>query len=453
MSIVESYALHRNLLHTPARAVRGDGPYIIDSNGKRYLDGCGGAAVSCLGHGHSRVVAAIQKQAAQLPYAHTTFFTTDVLEELAETLVTGAPGMGKAMLLSGGSEAVEAALKLSRQYFVESGQPKRHLFIARRQSYHGNTLGALAVGGNEWRREAFRPLLVAGHHIAPCFEYRERQKDESQADYGERVAMELEEKILELGPDQVAGFVAETVVGATAGAVTAVPGYFKRIREICDKYGAHLILDEVMCGVGRTGTFMAYEQESIVPDLVTMAKGLAAGYQPIGALLCKEHISETLKNGSGFFQHGHTFMGHALAMAASLETQRVIREENLLENVLRRGKSIRKRLRDALAGHANVGDVRGRGLFIGVELVADSDSKEVFDPLDKIHKKIQTAAMERGLLCYAMGGTIDGRRGDHVLIAPPYNIDDTHQRELVDRFVAAVDATFANYRKSCRATT
>ena len=420
--------------------MKGDGAHLIDDTGKRYLDASGGAAVSCLGHSHPAVIEAIQMQVGQLPYAHTSFFTTDVLEELAETLVKGAPGMAKVLLLSGGSETVEAALKLSRQYFLESGEPDRHLFIARRQSYHGNTLGALAVGGNEWRRESFRPLLVAGHHIAPCFEYRERHSEETQEEYGARAAQELEDKIIELGPKNVADFVVETVVGATAGAVAAVPGYFARIREICDRYGIHLILDEVMCGTGRTGSMMAYEQEHITPDLVTMAKGLAAGYQPVGALLCTDKIIETIRSNSGFFQHGHTFMGHATAVAASLATQKAIREENLLANVVERGKAIRAQLRTAFANHPNIGDVRGRGLFIGVEFVANRDSKQPFDPAAKTHNRIQLKAMDNGLLCYGMGGTIDGRRGDHILIAPPYNLTVAEEAELVEKLVASVNA-------------
>ena len=432
-----SKALHRSLLRNPPHAVKGDGPYLIDASGKRYLDACGGAAVSCLGHSHPEVIAAIQKQVETLPYAHTSFFTTDVLEELADTLVEGAPGMGKVMLLSGGSESIEAALKLSRQYFLESGEPDRHLFIARRQSYHGNTLGALAVGGNEWRRESFRPLLVAGHHIAPCFEYRERLETETQDEYSARVCVELEEKIIDLGPQNVAGFVAETVVGATAGAVVATPGYFRRIREICDRYGIHLILDEVMCGTGRTGSMMAYQQEHIIPDIVTMAKGLAAGYQPVAALLCRADIVGTIRNNSGFFQHGHTFMGHATAVAASLATLRAIKNENLLENVVKRGKQIQAGLRDALGNHPNVGDIRGRGLFIGVELVANRETKEPFDASLKTHNKVQKAAMDNGLLCYGMGGTIDGRRGDHVLIAPPYNLSESQQKEVVYKFTAS----------------
>jgi len=434
-----SHVIHRHLRVAPPRAARGDGMYIVDTEGKYYLDGCGGAAVSCLGHSHPAIVAAMQQQVRQLPYAHTSFFTTDVMESLAERLTEAAPGMDSVLLVSGGSEAIEAALKLSRQYFVEAGEPSRRLFIARRQSYHGNTLGALAVGGNEWRRKNFAPLMVPGNHISPCFEYRGRQDDESQFDFGQRVANELQVKIEELGPENVAAFVAETVVGATSGAVPPVPGYFERVRDICDRYGIHLILDEVMCGTGRTGTMMAYEQEDIVPDIVTIAKGLAAGYQPIGALLCRAQITEAIRNGSGFFQHGHTFMGHATAVAASLATLNVIRDERLLDNVIEQGDGIRKQLRAALAEHPNVGDIRGRGLFIGVEFVADRDSKEPIDPDRKTHNRVQRAAFTNGLMCYGMGGTIDGRYGDHILLAPPYNIESSQADELVSKFVAAVE--------------
>ncbi|MDJ0709433.1 MAG: aspartate aminotransferase family protein [Woeseiaceae bacterium] len=433
-----SHVLHRSLLQAPAQAVQGDGMYVVDADGNRYLDGCGGAAVSCLGHSHPAVIEAIRAQAERLPYAHTSFFTTDAMESLAEKLVAGAPGMAKVLLVSGGSEATEAALKLSRQYFVEAGEPERHLFIARRQSYHGNTLGALATGGNEWRREKFAPIMVPGHHIGPCYEYRDRSADESLDDYGLRVANELEVKLEELGPRNVAAFVAETVVGATAGAVAAVPGYFSRVRDICDRHGVHLILDEVMCGTGRTGTMMAYEQEDIVPDIVCMAKGLAGGYQPVGALLCRGEITDTIRSGSGFFQHGHTFMGHATAVAASLATLKVIEDEALLRNVRGRGVSLLSQLRDAFSDHPNVGDVRGRGLFIGVEFVADRKTKAPLDPAGKSHNRVQKAAMRRGLMVYGMGGTVDGRAGDHILLAPPYIIDENHELELVEKLSAAV---------------
>ncbi len=435
-----SYVLHRHLQHRPPRARSGEGVYVVDARGKRYLDGCGGAAVSCLGHNHPAIIAAMHRQVETLPYAHTSFFTTDVMEELAEELVGRAPGMDKVLLISGGSEAIEAALKLSRQYFVEAGEPDRHLFIARRQSYHGNTLGALAVGGNEWRRRHFAPLMVPGNHISPCIAYRGMQPGETEDAYGERVALELERKIQELGPAKVAAFVAETVVGATAGAVPAVPGYFRRIREICDAHGIHLILDEVMCGTGRTGTMMAYEQEGIFPDLVTMAKGLAAGYQPIGALLCRREITDTIREGSGFFQHGHTFMGHATAVAASLATLKVIEEEHLLQNVMDQGRAIRAMLRESLQDHPNVGEIRGRGMFIGVEFVADRETKAPLDAERKTHNVVQRHAFENGLMVYGMGGTIDGRDGDHVLIAPPYILSNAHAGELVGKLTEAINA-------------
>ncbi len=435
-----SHVLHRSLLSDPPLAVRGDGLFIIDEKGNRYLDACGGAAVSILGHNNERVIDAIRRQTEALPYAHTMFFSTTALEELGDTLVADAPGMEKVLFVSGGSEAVEAALKLSRQYFVEIGEPQRHLFIARKQSYHGNTLGALAVGGNQWRRRLFAPLLKQGNHISPCFEYRWRNGDESREAYGLRAADELEAKIQELGPENVAGFVAETVMGATVGAVPAVPGYFTRIREICDRYGIHLILDEVMCGTGRTGSLFAYEQENIVPDIVTLAKGLAAGYQPIGALLTQGYLSESIKTGSGFFQHGHTFMGHATAVAAALATLRVIDDENLLANVTARGASLKSKLQAALGDHAHVGDIRGRGLFIGIEFVKNRDTKEPFDPDLKIHQRVMTQAMGEGLLCYGMGGTVDGRLGNHILIAPPYTIEEPHEDEIVTKMSAAVAA-------------
>ncbi len=425
---------------TPPVAVGGDGPYLVDADGKRYLDACGGAAVSILGHNHARIVTAIRRQAERLPYAHSSFFTTEIVEALATRLVARAPGMGKVLLLSGGSEAIEAALKLARQYFVETGEPERRFFIARRQSYHGNTLGALAVGGNEWRRRPFAPLLVDGHHVAPCFEYRGRRGGESAEAYGLRVADELETKLLELGPERVAAFVAETVVGATAGAVPPVAGYFRRIREICDRYGVLLVLDEVMCGTGRTGSLFACEQEGIEPDMVAIAKGLAAGYQPIGALLAREKIVAAIRSGSGFFQHGHTFMGHALAAAAANETLAVIDDDNLLDNVRLRGASLLGALQEAFADHPRVGDVRGRGLFLGVEFVADRETKAPFAPAMKIHRQVRDAALERGLMVYAMGGTVDGRHGDHLLLAPPYTIDAGHETELVERLHAAVHA-------------
>ena len=441
MNETTSHVFHRRPKASLPVAHHGEGVFIVDSEGKRYLDASGGAAVSCLGHSHPAVIEAIKTQVERIAFAHTAFFTTEAMEELAELLVADAPaGLGRAYFVSGGSEAMEAALKLARQYFVEIGEPDRRHFIARRQSYHGNTLGALAVGGNAWRRRPFEPLLIETHHIAPCYAYRDRRVEESDEDYGRRVADELEATILELGPETVIGFVAEPVVGATAGAVPPVPGYFRRIREICDRHGVLLILDEVMCGMGRTGTLYACEQDGVSPDILFMAKGLGAGYQPIGAMLIADRIAEAIVAGSGFFQHGHTYMGHATACAAALAVQRAIRDEGLLANVRRQGARLRAALEDRFANHAHVGDIRGRGLFLGLELVADRATKAPFDPDLKLNARIKAEAMARGLICYPMGGTIDGRRGDHVLLAPPFIVADADVAAIVERLGDAVDA-------------
>lgn len=434
-----THVFHRNPKQQLDFAVRGQGIELFDQNNKGYIDASGGAAVSCLGHGHPVVIQAIKDQLDNIAYAHSSFFTTQAAEDLADFLTSRAPGdLNHVYFLSGGSEAVEAALKLARQYFVEIGQPTRRHFIARRQSYHGNTLGALAIGGNAWRREPFLPLLVPAHHVAPCYAYRDQLAGETQEQYAERLAQELEQKILELGPENVAAFVAETVVGATAGAVAPVKTYLQRIRQVCDRYGVLLILDEVMSGMGRTGHLFACAEDGVAPDIITIAKGLGAGYQPIGAMIASSKIYDAILAGSGFFQHGHTYMGHATACAAALAVQQVIEQDHLLTNVLARGEQLRAELRSALAQHPNVGDVRGRGLFVGVEFVQDKASKATLDPAQKTHAKLKKQAMQNGLLMYPMGGTIDGVHGDHVLLAPPFICTDADISEIVARFVSTV---------------
>ena len=438
------HVFYRHTRSEPPVAVRGDGVYIVDAGGKRYLDASGGAAVSSLGHNHPRVIEAIKAQLDSLAFAHTGFFTSEPAETLADELIAGAPdGLERVYFVSGGSEAVEAALKIARQYFLERGEPGRRRFVARRQSYHGNTLGALAVGGNMWRREPFDPLLCESHHIAPCYPYRDRRNHESEEEYGLRVADELEEKLLELGPESVIGFICEPVVGATLGAVPAVPGYLSRIREICDTYGVLLIFDEVMCGMGRTGTLYACEHDGVAPDLLVAAKGLGAGYQPIGAMLVSERIYSAIEQGSGFFQHGHTYMGHPTACAAGVAVQQVIRDEGLLARVRDQGERLALALTERFGNHAHVGDIRGRGLFQGLEIVADRTTKEPFEPDARVHARIKQLALENGLICYPMGGTIDGVRGDHVLLAPPFIIEDAHTEELVDKLGRSVDAAVA----------
>jgi adenosylmethionine-8-amino-7-oxononanoate aminotransferase len=437
-----SNIIHRNLRVTPPVAVRGEGIYLFDKSGKKYLDASGGAAVSCVGHSHPDVLAAMHAQIDQLAYAHTGFFTTDVSETLAELLVKTAPeGLNNVYFVSGGSEAMEASLKLARQYFVEIGQPQRTRFIGRRQSYHGNTLGALAVGGNEWRRRQFAPLLADVLRVSPCYEYRDRKASETQAQYTQRLLQEIEQTIIAAGPETIIGFCAETVGGATSGAVPPTPGYFEGVRALCDRYGILWIADEVMCGMGRCGTLHTVEQEGATPDLLVIAKGLGGGYQPIGAVLAHDRLIDPLRKGSGLFQHGHTYLGHPTASAAALAVQRVIARDNLLANVNTCGALLMQALKDRLGKHEHIGDIRGRGLFLGVEIVRDRETKTSFDPDLKLHAKIKARAFENGLLVYPMGGTIDGRVGDHVLVAPPFIItaqDVVHIADLLTRSISQV---------------
>lgn len=435
---------HRYPKHNYPLAVGGDGPYIVDRGGKRYLDACCGAAVSCLGHSDHEVIEAIKAQLDRLPFAHTSFFTNQPMEDLARELVEGAPaGIERVYFCSGGSEAVEGALKLARQYCVEIGQPQRAHVIARRQSYHGNTLGALAAGGNLWRRKQFAPLLVEVSHVSPCYSYRGKCEGESDAGYGQRLVRELEQEVLRLGPDKVIGFIAETVGGATLGCVTPVPGYFQGVREICDKYGMLLILDEVMCGMGRCGTRYACEQEGVVPDLICIGKGLGAGYQPIGALLASARIYDAVVNGSGFFQHGHTYTGHAAACAGALAVQRAVRNRGLLAKVGELGAGLEARLRARFGRHPQVGEIRGRGLFWALELVEDRASKRPFAAQRKISATLKQRALENGLMCYPMAGTLDGVSGDHVVLAPPYIITETQLDELVDKLARSIEQVIA----------
>jgi len=428
-------------------AVRGEGMYIYDKQGKRYLDGSGGAAVSSLGHSHPKVIEAIKNQLDSIAFAHTGFFSSEPAEELAQYLIDQAPGdMGKIYFTSGGSEAVEAALKLARQYFLERGESQRTLFISREQSYHGNTLGALGVGGNPWRREPFTPLMTDANYISPCYAYRGIQEGESEFEYGQRVALELETKLNELGAQNVIAFIAEPVVGATLGAVPSVPGYFKKVREICDRHDILLILDEVMCGMGRTGTLFAYEQEDIVPDMVTMAKGLGAGYQAIGALMVKQEIHECVASGSGFFQHGHTYIGHPTACAASLAVMHAIRDEGLLYNVQSQGVYLQQQLAERFVEHPHIGDIRGRGLFRGVELVADRAAKSALPLQGAIAAKLKAQMMENGLLCYPGSGSIDGKLGHHILIAPAFISQISDLDFLVDALEHSINQVFSDLK-------
>lgn len=426
-------------------AVAGDGPWLIDAEGRRYYDACGGAAVSCLGHSDPDVIAAIKRQADTLAYAHTGFFTSAPAEALAEKLAGLAPeGIGRVYFVSGGSEAMEAAIKLARQYFLEIGQPARRNVIARWQSYHGNTIGALSAGGNRWRRSQFEPFMVeAMHHVSPCRAWRDKHEGETDAAYGDRLAAELEAKILALGPDTVAAFLAEPVVGATMGAVPPVEGYFRKIKAVCDTYGVLLVLDEVMCGMGRTGTLFACEQDGVAPDMIAIAKGLGAGYQPIGALLVADQIYDAIAAGSGFFQHGHTYIGHPMATAAALAVLDKISRPDMLAHVRAMGDVLMDRLTARFGQHPHVGDIRGRGLFVGLELVEDRQSKAPFAPSARIAGRIKAASMTNGLMYYPMGGTLDGETGDHILLAPPFIVTPEEIDLIVDRLDKSIGQVLA----------
>jgi adenosylmethionine-8-amino-7-oxononanoate aminotransferase len=438
-----SHIIHRSLLKTPLTAARAQGIHIYDQNNKAYIDASGGAAVSCLGHGHPDVLAAMHAQIDQHAYAHTGFFTSDVTEKLANHLIQHAPKeLGNVYFVSGGSEAIEASLKLARQYYVEIGQPERTVFVARRQSYHGNTLGALAISGNEQRRKQFAPLLMDVPRVGPCYEYRDRLPSETQDAYTARLLKEIEDVFISTGPEKIIAFCAETVGGATAGVLPPTPGYFRGVRDLCDRYGILLIADEVMCGMGRTGTLYAFEPEKIVPDIVVIAKGLGGGYQPIGAFLAHNRIIEALRQKSGSFQHGHTYLGHPVASAAALAVQQVIKRDNLLAQVRARGDYLTSALQARFRDHPFVGDIRGRGLFMALELVQDRVSKTPFDHHNKLHAVVKSQAFENGLLVYPMGGTIDGERGDHVLLAPPFITSEADLDRIVDLLALSIDQSF-----------
>ena len=443
-----SHVFHRSPRSGLPIAVKGDGIYIQDAAGKRYMDASGGAAVSCLGHSDPDVIRAIKDQVDGIAFAHTSFFSSEPAEELADLLIDAAPAnLEMVYFVSGGSEAVEAAVLMARQYFVERGENDRSHFIARKLGYHGNTLAALSIGSSQYRRAAVEPLLMPASHIAPCYAYRYRNDGESEEEYGQRVANELEAEILRVGPEKVCAFVAETVGGATAGVLTPVPGYFKRIREICDTYDILLILDEVMSGMGRTGTTFACEQEGVAPDLVVVAKGLGGGYQPIGAVLVSGNVFAAIRDGSGAFRHSHTYMGHPTACAAALAVQRAVRDRGLLENVRLQGNAFQQALTERLGNQAYLGDIRGRGLFWGIELVADRTSKEPFDPALKLHEVIKSKAMERGMICYPGQGTADGARGNHVLLAPPFIVTGEQVVEIANRTGDAIEAAIDEVRK------
>jgi adenosylmethionine-8-amino-7-oxononanoate aminotransferase len=427
-----SNVFYRSPDHDYPVAVRGDGVYLYDSSGKQYLDGSGGAAVSCLGHSNPEVIAAIKAQVDQLAYAHTAFFTNEPQEKLATRLAERFPAEDvRVYFLSGGSEANETAIKLARQYWLSQGKTDKHIVISRNQSYHGNTVGALSLSGNPGRREIFAPILHDWPKIDPCYAFRHQHNGESAADYGVRVAHSLEMAIAEHGADNIAAFIAETVVGATLGAVPAVDGYFQQIRQICDRHDILLILDEVMCGSGRSGTYFAFEQDGIVPDIVTIAKGLGGGYQAIGATIACGFVHDSIVAEFGAFSHGHTYIGHATACAAAMAVSNVIDEQELLGNVQKISELLSNELRSSLAENPFVGDIRGRGLLIGIELVTDRDSNAPADTA--LASVIKNAAMDEGLIIYPGSATADGVSGAHIMLAPPLIYNENNVDELITK--------------------
>jgi adenosylmethionine-8-amino-7-oxononanoate aminotransferase len=421
-------------------AVSAHGTLIRLADGRTIIDGDGGAAVACLGHGDHRVIEAITRQAEKLDYAWSGAFGSEAAENLAELLVGEEPGgLAQAYFVSSGSEAIEAALKLARQYFVEIGQPERCHFVARRQSFHGVTLGALSLSGHKARRANFEPVLGrAFSHVSPCFSYHDQWEGEDDAHYVARLGEELEAEFHRVGPGRVAAFVAETMIGATSGAVPAIPGYFQTVSQVCRKHGVLLILDEIMCGMGRAGLPHAWIAEGIVPDIQTIGKSLAAGYQPLSAVLASGSIVDGLKSGSGRFAHVHTYQAHPIACAAGLAVQTIVREEGLLENVRAMGSQLRKQLREQLSGSRGIGDVRGRGLLVGIEFVADRENGTPFDPSLTVWEKVRSAAFNQGLSVFAAGGTVDGTNGDHVMLAPAFNIDARTVDRIADLLSRAV---------------
>lgn len=434
-----SSVFYRNPHHVYPKGLRGEGVYLYDTDGRQYLDGSGGAAVSCVGHGHPDVIAAIKAQVDELAYAHTAFFTNEPQERLAEYLAARFGESGaRVYFLSGGSEANETAIKLVRQYWVAQGQESKHLIVSRHQSYHGNTLGALSLSGSPGRRDMFAPLLHDWPKIVPCYAYRHQDTGETDEDYGVRAAQALDDAVLEHGARNIAAFIAETVVGATMGAVPPVTGYLARVREICDRHEILLVFDEVMAGCGRCGTYFAFEQDDVLPDIVTLAKGLGGGYQPIGAAIARGFIHDKIAEVHGSFSHGHTYIGHATACRAALAVADVVDREGLLANVERIGTLLRSELESALREHPHVGDIRGRGLLLGVELVINRDDKTPADP--SVAASIKSEAMANGLIVYPGGGTADGRRGAHILVAPPFIYGDKHVDELVTKLARVLAA-------------
>ncbi|EED21164.1 aminotransferase, putative [Talaromyces stipitatus ATCC 10500] len=431
-----SSVLYSNIGNPPTQIIKGEGHYLLTEDGLKLFDATSGAAVAALGHNNPEIKAAIVEQLETLDYCYLPFFTSAAAEKICSFLTESTGGeMSKVFIVSSGTEAVEASLKMARQYFVELGQLPRTKFIARKQSYHGNTLGSLATGFHKGRRAIYEPILAANvSHVSPCYAYRGCKSGESDEEYVNRLAKELEDEFQSQGPDTVCAFIAETVSGTTLGCVPPVPGYFKAMREVCDRHGALLILDEVMSGMGRTGTLHAWQQEGVVPDLQTIAKGLGAGFVPIGALMLNKRVVEVLSRGSKAFVHSQTYQGHPVACAAALAVQNIVARDGLLDNVKLQGELLGKLLQERLSGHKRVGDIRGRGLLWGIEFVKDKTTKEPFPAQEQIGQKIHLKGLEPKYSISLMPGPgiVDGKDGDIILIAPPYTVSSADVKHIVN---------------------
>ncbi|OQN96005.1 hypothetical protein B0A48_17996 [Cryoendolithus antarcticus] len=456
-----SAVLHRSLHHDPHQAGHAKGNYLYLSNGQKIFDATGGAAVACLGSNDERVTRALIEQLTNgVSYCHSLFFATDAVEQLASLLISSTNNiMARAFFTSSGSEANEAALKMARQYFLEKPQPEpqRTHFIGREQSYHGTTLGALGVGGHRARRKLYEPMLSRNaSFVSACFGYRGRLcVDETDKAYVARLEAELEAEFQRVGPRNVVAFIAEPVVGAALGCVPSVPGYFAAMRRVCDKHGALLIMDEIMCGTGRVGPapsaafpnpLHAWQDPSVgvAPDIMTMGKALGGGSLPVAAMLINERVVNALAQGSGAFSHGQTYQAHPLACRAALEVQQIIRKDDLVSNVREQGALLGKLLKSSLADHPCVGDIRGQGLFWGIEFVRDKSSKEPFDSADGVAAGIHELGMRPpfNISIYPGNGSCDGERGDHILLAPAFNVTKVDIEHITDTVTRVIETYF-----------
>ena len=414
------------------------GAYLHDVDGKVYIDGSGGPAVYCIGHANEEVNEAIRQQLDRIAHGYRYNFTTDALEELSEIIRRNCGGtLNHMVFVTGGSEAVESALKLALQYQTAVGRKSRRKFIARERSWHGNTLGALGVSGFLERRTPFEGGFIDAVRVSPANIYRPIAGATADTT-GDACAKELEEAILREGADTIAAFIFEPVVGAAGGCVPAPDGYAKRVREICDRHGVLMIADEVMCGAGRTGTWRALARDGVEPDIMTVAKGLAAGYLPLGVTIYSDKVSDAIIAANGAPMTGHTFTGHTACCAAGIAVQKIVAREKLVERVAANEAKLKAMIADALSGVDAVGDIRGRGYFIATELVADRKTKKPFDAEHKLYMKIRQQALANGLICYPVGGNVDGVNGDVVILAPPYNSSESELGEMVDKMATSI---------------